>query len=162
MNEMPGNDVHTFMAILDNTIKDGSVFELPVLSGSMMKELVPGRSVSIRVVRSFWRLRVGDIVVFRSGTKLFSHRVLMRINLFGMRKIFQKGDVNLTGSWIDSRHVIGKVIESVDIRGRRHDYEAPVGIFSSKVKAFCQLSRMGVIPILDCVKKCIRIILFHH
>ncbi|HDY87620.1 MAG TPA: hypothetical protein ENH82_05815 [bacterium] len=91
----------------------GEFVTLPVISGSMMTVLVPGREIKIKCVS--WReCQIGDIIVFKGATVLTAHRLLARIRMFGRCFLFQKGDSNRFGKWIRSEQVAGIVVETED------------------------------------------------
>lgn len=82
---------------------------LPLLSGSMIPSLKPGDELFI-VPRPDSYKR-GDIAVFLSGGKFFSHRVLLSLRLGRYHYLLEKGDANRSGSIISYEKAIGLVTE---------------------------------------------------
>ena len=91
----------------------GGKIELPVLSGSMIPQLVPGKKVGIKPY-SNEKLKTGDIIVFKYHKKLYAHRIIIIFSFFNKKFIYQKGDNNLYGSWIKDSDIIGIVDFSIN------------------------------------------------
>lgn len=87
--------------------------ELTLLSGSMSPALIPGDIVEIRPLRGSERERLhrGDIVVFRSGSALVSHRLIL--SLCGGRLLLEKGDSVDRASFLKKKLVVGRVEEAI-------------------------------------------------
>jgi signal peptidase I len=91
--------------------ENGRVIRLPILSGSMSPQLIPGDIISIQCIT--WReCKIGDIIVFKSSQGLTAHRLLLRFQLHGKCYFYQKGDGNRFGGLIDSDSVMGVVVQS--------------------------------------------------
>ena len=118
----------------------GSIATLPVLSGSMAPDLLPGLLVRIKAVP--WRdCRAGDIIVFREGTRLTAHRLLCRIRLGRRTLFFQKGDANRLGTWIQGERVVGIVSEKQAADGKWVELSARPMRRRSRRKALSHLMR---------------------
>lgn len=79
---------------------------LTILSGSMMPLLQIGDKALIHTVKRA-EIRVGDVILFKTGDKLVIHRVIHRYNSFSF---LQKGDNTTIAEIVNSKDVIGKVI----------------------------------------------------
>ncbi len=108
----------------------GEFVTLPVLSGSMMPVLIPGREIKIKCV-SWKDCQVGGIIVFKETKGLTAHRLLLRFKIFGRCFFFQKGDANNFGKWIRAERVAGIVVEAEDDKGKMID----LNIYEEKQKA---------------------------
>lgn len=94
--------------LLNGLIPPGRTVMMPVLTGSMMPLIPPGSRVIIRA-SSGTEICIGDIIVFREGSSLTTHRLLARIRISGKGLLYQKGDANQFGNWIEDDHVVGIV-----------------------------------------------------
>lgn len=114
---MNGDLINSWLVLLNHNSRLGKVYSLPVLSGSMLPALVPGKQIRIR--RTGWRkCHRGDIVVFRQGHRLTAHRLLLRVGFGTKRFVFQKGDSAQFGMWIRADEVVGLVVEAQNDDGR--------------------------------------------
>lgn len=86
--------------------------ELPVLSGSMHPLLSPGDRVKI-ACKPWKNCHIGDIIVFKEGKQLTVHRLLFLFSIGNKCILYQKGDMNRSGSFIASQQILGKVIEII-------------------------------------------------
>ena len=50
---------------------------------------------------------IRDIVILREGTTLVAHRRLLGGNIVGRSVVYQKGDTNATGQWVDGEQIVG-------------------------------------------------------
>ena len=99
--------------LVHNKLYHGDIVELPVLSGSMMPLLIPGKNIKIKCL--YWRdVQIGDIIIFKHERNLTAHRLLMRIVLFNTSFFYQKGDANRFGSWITKDQIVGIVLFTQD------------------------------------------------
>ncbi len=92
----------------------GEFVILPVISGSMLPSLIPGREIKIKCVISWRECQIGDIIVFKGTMGLTAHRLLLRFSIFGRCFLFQKGDSSNIGNWIKPEQVVGVVVETED------------------------------------------------
>jgi signal peptidase I len=100
--------------LLNGLVPHGGIVELPVLSGSMSPLIKPGSTIRIRSI-SGKDIHVGDIIVFKEGTTLTTHRLLAR--MFGAPLLYQKGDANRFGGLIRRSQVVGIVDAVQDTSG---------------------------------------------
>jgi signal peptidase I len=108
-NEAAGS-LEAWLGLQYGYLEQGKEVTLPVLSGSMFPSLVPGREIMIQPAS--WRnCQIGDIIVYKQDKKLTAHRLLFRFCSFKKKGLFQKGDANNHGSWINANRVVGKVIK---------------------------------------------------
>src|SRR4030042_4902939 len=105
-----------WLDLLNGLIPHGTIVELPVLTGSMVPLIVPGNTIRIMAL-SGKQIRRGDIIVFREGKTLTTHRLLARFTLGTWSIIYQKGDVNRLGKWIHTGQVVGMVVAVQDKNG---------------------------------------------
>jgi hypothetical protein len=101
------NQIFAWLSLIDGSMRPEDVIELPVLSGSMMPLMVPGKSVRIKRVE-YYNLKAGDIAVFRIGNQLTAHRILMKFSFAG-GFVYQKGDMNRFGCFVQSSSIIARV-----------------------------------------------------
>jgi hypothetical protein len=96
----------------DPTGKGGgqSIYRLPVLSGSMRPDVPVGSTLGIVPARWF-ETRDGDLIVFRRGNALVSHRRLWAVAAGPLTAIYQKGDATPRGGWIAPGDVVGRVVQ---------------------------------------------------
>jgi len=132
------------------SLRPGEVITLPVLSGSMMPYLVPGKEIKIQSV-SWSDCRPGTIIIYKEHNRLSAHRLLLRVNLFGTCYLYQKGDVNPYGHWIGADRVVGVVIETHDANGHYIDFRTEEAKLTAKKCVRRQiakdlLSRFLIIP----------------
>lgn len=106
--EIKDNVFFAWLDLLNARLDHGDIVELPVLTGSMMPILIPGKN--IRIEYTTWRnVRQGDIIVFRDNGNLTAHRLLLRIFIYGRGILYQKGDTNRFGNWIKQDQIVGVV-----------------------------------------------------
>jgi signal peptidase I len=99
---------------------------LPMLSGSMAPELMPGDALTVRPA-SAAKVHRGDIVVFRDGARLVAHRLVFAARLGRLCLLVEKGDANLSASFMKPEAIVGIVVSAsrggkpviVDIRESR-------------------------------------------
>ncbi len=102
-----------------------------VMSGSMSPTLEVGDLVIVRETESY---EVGDVVVYRSGSKLIVHRI---IALDGDRVVTQGQANNVADPPIDSSAIQGKVVAHVPGLGLAvNALKTPVGILLILIAAF--------------------------
>jgi signal peptidase I len=131
-------NISDWFDLLNGLIPYGGVIELPVLSGSMMPLIMPGKNIKIRSV-SGNNVRVGDVIVFKDGKSLTMHRVLARIPFGSFALLYQKGDASQFGSWIRHERVVGIVTAIQDDAGTYDDISHPAVKKKSKQEAFRQI-----------------------
>jgi hypothetical protein len=113
---MNGDSIDFWLLLLDQSSQSGQYYSLPVLSGSMLPVLIPGKK--IRIKRACWRnCHRGDIVVLKEGHRLTAHRLLLHMKIGKNWFIFQKGDSVPFGSWISADAVVGLVIKKQNADG---------------------------------------------
>jgi hypothetical protein len=118
----------------------GEVVSLPVLSGSMLPDLPVGSEIRVR--RAPWtQCSWGDIIVFDDASRLVAHRLLVRLRGRGKGLIFQKGDSNPLGRWIDADRVVGVVVGVKDAEGRCSVLSSDAARRRSRGRALRQLAR---------------------
>ncbi len=83
---------------------------LRVLSGSMSPAIETGDLVSIAPC-SWKECRTGDIIVFKRGYTLVSHRLLLKIRFGGRAFLFQAGDAMSRGELIEPESIVGRCTE---------------------------------------------------
>jgi len=105
------------------SLQQGETVTLPVLSGSMLPLLVPGRDIKIQGV-SYQDCAKGDIIVYKDNNRLSAHRLLLRLRFRGKDYIFQKGDAIDFGSWISAGQVVGIVVETKNANGNVIDFQS--------------------------------------
>jgi len=113
------------------SLQPGETVTLPVLSGSMLPLLVPGRDIKIQGV-SYRDSTKGDIIVYKDNNRLSAHRLLLRLRIRGKDYIFQKGDAIDFGSWIPAGQVVGIVVETKDTNGNIIDFRSEEEIRKAK------------------------------
>lgn len=112
-----------WLKLRHGSLQTGETVILPVLSGSMLPLLVPGRDITIQGV-SYRDSVKGDIIVFQENNRLSAHRLLLRLSILGKDYIFQKGDAIDFGSWISAGQVVGIVVETKDLSGNVVDFRS--------------------------------------
>jgi signal peptidase I len=131
MREKKRREIITgWVDLLNGLVPHGGIVELPVLSGSMSPLIKPKSTIRIRSI-SAKDIHVGDIIVFREGNTLTTHRLLVRIPPWGRTFLYQKGDANRFGSWIRGSRVVGVVNAILDEAGACHDLSSPASKFGS-------------------------------
>jgi signal peptidase I len=100
-----------WLDLVHGILQEGKTVELPILSGSMTPTIGLEGKVRIKA-RSGSNARVGDIIVFRAKNSLITHRLLFRFSLAGRTYLYQKGDANRFGYWINQNEVVG-IVESI-------------------------------------------------
>lgn len=99
-------------------------FELPVLSGSMMPVLVPGKNIRIKRRIQHSEIQTGDIIVFKNDNTLTAHRVLIKLSVAGKAFMYQKGDMNRFGYWITDKKIVGYVYSAQDTSNKYINFES--------------------------------------
>jgi hypothetical protein len=114
MKKMNKNILSVWLNLLDGTFSDEEIIELPVLTGSMMPLIIPGKKIRIKCFKEPV-VSIGDIIVYREGKEITSHRLIAKIPLFKKTYLYQKGDSVRFGCWINKEQVVG-VVDSVQDR----------------------------------------------
>ncbi|MBU1411961.1 S24/S26 family peptidase [Myxococcota bacterium] len=73
----------------------------------MISTLLPGDTV---LVRDLNLPQPGDVIAFKAGDIIITHRLIARLPYPFHNWGLQRGDAHQLGSWIDLRCVIGKVV----------------------------------------------------
>lgn len=91
-------------------IKERGNLWLTVISGSMKPLIQIGDKVLVKSVK-YEEIKRGDIVIFKEGDIPFStHRVIDIRRKNNKCYYLEKGDQNITGTWIREESIIGQVI----------------------------------------------------
>lgn len=113
----PANDreryLDAWLALTGEAPAADGPLRLPVLSGSMLPLLVPGRDILILPAVP-GDCRCGDVVVLRVGERLLAHRLLLKWSCCGRDLIFEKGDRNPRGRWRQAVCIRGRVVGLAD------------------------------------------------
>lgn len=109
--------------LLRGRLPPGERVELPVLSGSMAPLLPIGSRLRVEAAGAR-DSGPGDIVVFSDGHSLTAHRVLLVLRLPWRCLVYQKGDANPRGAWIDGRRIVGRVVDGDRPDGVRADLDS--------------------------------------
>lgn len=128
-----------WLGLVRGSLEEGELVALPVLSASMMPDLVPGKLVRIRGIEGR-QCRVGDIVIFRDGNKLTAHRVLARLSVCGRGYLYQMGQASATGHWIRADRVVGLVVEAQGSDGAYSDLRTTTARQAARGCAYRQLA----------------------
>ena len=97
--------------LINGALRPNEIVELPVLSGSMMPILQPGKHIKIKYMPPY-EIKTGDIIIFKDNNSLTAHRALIKISIANKVFIYQKGDTNRFGGWIIGEKIIGTVISA--------------------------------------------------
>lgn len=127
-----------WLELINGDLSPGDIVELPALSGSMMPLIIPGKKIKIKP-QSANRIQVGDIIVFREGKSLTSHRLLIKFFLAGRMFLYQKGDSNRFGKWLKNTQVVGIVHFIENTGGKFIDITTASQKKQAKKAAFRQL-----------------------
>lgn len=140
-----GNAITFFMVIIialsvfsmyqhrKNPDKVPSVFgysTMSVLTGSMRPYLEPGDLIIDKEVDAE-EIKVGDVVTFKVGSSIVTHRVVEVLNDGGKLLFRTRGDANNTddGGLTESRNIIGKVVLEVPYGGYIARFiRSPIGL----------------------------------
>ncbi|MBN1593076.1 MAG: signal peptidase I, partial [Candidatus Coatesbacteria bacterium] len=114
------------MADLDHRLADG-ILELWKSSGkcsvlktaglSMIPTLEPGDEIVVQHI-NVNEIKPGDLVTFKVGPEVVTHRVLKRIETDGNLSFLQKGDRGPRSFPLPACSVIGKVVEIRPMSGK--------------------------------------------
>ncbi len=150
--------VSLWFNLINGMVPHGEIVELPVLTGSMSPLIMPGYTISIRSC-SANKIKPGDVIVFKDGNSLTTHRFLIRLPLGKRQVIYQKGDANRFGKWIRSERVVGVIDGISDMTGACIDISNSEARIQAKKESFRQiaLTAWNTILILPrFIKKCLR------
>jgi hypothetical protein len=111
VKKMNKKTLSDWLNLLDGSFNDGEIIELPVLSGSMMPLIIPGKNIKIKCMKEP-DLNIGDIVVYKEGREITSHRLIAKLTFYKGAYLYQKGDAIRFGGWIKKQQVLG-VVDSV-------------------------------------------------
>ncbi len=111
MTQIDKNILSDWLNLLDGNYDDKEVIELPVITGSMMPLIIPGKMIRIKCIKEP-DISVGDIIVFKKGKEITSHRLIVKIRLCKKTYLYQKGDSMRFGEWINVQQVVG-IVDSV-------------------------------------------------
>ena len=109
-------DPEPWMLFFQTKQKDGIV-SLPVLSGSMVPLLKPGKRIKL-VITTWRKCHIGNIIVFIEGKHLVAHRLLFKFSISNHVWLYQKGDQINLGYWINKQQIVGKVVNLEQEPGR--------------------------------------------
>ena len=109
MKKNEDNTVSIWLDLIKGTYENGDIVELPVISGSMAPVIFPGKKIKIMCLKNPV-INAGDIIVFKDNKNLTSHRLLIKLSLFNRQFLYQKGDSNRFGSWINISQLVGVVV----------------------------------------------------
>jgi hypothetical protein len=137
---IPDNPREALVTVISGSIPPGEGVLLPVLSGSMGPRIVAGCSLRVIAVPPEGT-RTGDIVIFRDVNGLTAHRQIIAISLNHRGILYQKGDMNLHGSWISIHRILGVAAEARDPRGALL-YSRGLHVRESRREASRQIFRM--------------------
>jgi signal peptidase I len=84
---------------------------LPMLSGSMAPELLPGDTLTVRPADA-GKVHRGDVIVFRDGPRLVAHRLVFAACFGRLSILVEKGDANLSASFLRPESIVGIVIST--------------------------------------------------
>jgi len=101
-------ELKSWLDLISNKLKHNEEISLTILTGSMSPLLEPGDSVKIKPAQCVC-CHIGDIIVFRQGQKLTAHRLIFRFAFGKVCILYQKGDVNRLGNFIQLHQIAGKV-----------------------------------------------------
>ena len=105
--------INTALSLLKGEMQAGRIWNCAIGSNSMAPFLKRGDIVSVKHVCTE-NLRKGDIIVYRKGEELLTHRYIHSVRLSPYHSVFiTKGDnaPRLDPSPVSSDQVIGKVIK---------------------------------------------------
>jgi len=111
---------------------------LSVLSGSMRPYLEPGDMIVNRMV-SAEEVKAGDVITYRTGSSLVTHRVVREIEENGKRSFITTGDANNTAdsSPITEEQLVGKVLFKIPYGGYVARFIAsPIGMLVTAIPVF--------------------------
>ncbi|MBN2546241.1 MAG: hypothetical protein JXB50_10625 [Spirochaetes bacterium] len=148
------NIITDWLDLYSKKIKPETIIELPVLSGSMMPYLVPGKKIYIKSYNDE-KIYIGDIVVFKKNNKLNAHRVLFKLKFKKCILIYEKGDVNPTGTWIKNTDIVGIVFFSVNSDDKKLNFRNIKMLLFSKFIVFKQYIKILLHYIKKIIKKTI-------
>jgi len=97
----------------------------------MLPTIQPGGKVTVLPLVKCGKCNPNDIVVFENNRGIVCHRLLFFFNTGKCRLIYEKGDNNFLGRFINENRIIGKVIA---IDGNNDIPDAPVQL--SPVRLF--------------------------
>ncbi len=143
MDKANKSTVYNWLNLLDGSFKDEEIIELPVLSGSMMPQIIPGKVIRIKCIKKP-DLRIGDIIVFREGKEITSHRLIAKISLRNVTFLYQKGDTNRYGKWIKKQKVVGIVDSVQDESGNYISLHTPEMKREGRDRALKQLYQISL------------------
>lgn len=119
--------------IMRRLLKGEGPLWLPLLSGSMAPDLLPDDELYIET--EYDKLKTGDIAVFFSNGKFYSHRVLCRFSFGKRRYILEKGDANFTASLIRENKTLG-IVTKYRRMGSEVDLTGAEDVSKARAKAF--------------------------
>jgi len=111
-------------ALLDLFRSSGNPLTLKVEGNSMKPSLSGAQGVTIDFCEAS-TLAVGDILAYEAGDTVVVHRVLAKRVREGRVEIYQKGDNQQIGTWVNGEQVLGRVSEVQWINGTRFRLPAP-------------------------------------
>lgn len=94
-----------------------------VMSGSMMPLINIGERIVVAADKPK-NIRIGDVVLFKSGQLLVVHRIIGKRHRSGSVLYRQKGDASLHSELIQLEQIIGKVV-AIEKKGKRYDLNQP-------------------------------------
>lgn len=118
--------------VMRKLLKGEGPLWLPLLSGSMAPSLLPNDELFIET--DFSGLKIGEIAVFFSNGKFYSHRILLKLRFLKKSYVLEKGDANYTASLIPVSKVLGKVTK-MRRDGKISDLSDPREVLEARRKA---------------------------
>jgi signal peptidase I len=144
--------INSWLKLLENGLDPDEEIELPVLSGSMLPVMIPGKNIKIKNI-PLKNLRTGDIIVFRKNKILTGHRILFKIRIFSYWFFYQKGDRNRFGGWIRENDIVGIVGYAQDNFDTYIDFTGKKYKRRTKVIAFRQIIKLLINIVLYIPRK---------
>jgi len=137
-------------------------FELQITLGgySMSPYLSNGETVIIKK-ESFNSLKIGDIIVFRSGSKMIAHRIIVIRKNKQRTALFTKGDsLVFFDKPITEERYIGKIKEFLR-NNKSIKIDTPLRSFFNKLMAFISVISIPFLIILMPLTLCVRFFKTH-
>jgi len=125
----------------------GERVTLPMLTGSMVPLIPAGSEIEVEGLAHDHALAVGDVVVFREGSRLVAHRLLFACPAPAPGWFLQRGDGVSDAGIIGRRAVCGLVVGVTTAGGHRHDLRTPAALHHGRRLARRNLYRLALAPL---------------
>ncbi|MDC7219333.1 MAG: hypothetical protein PQJ59_05295 [Spirochaetales bacterium] len=126
------------------TGQQGEILWLPLLTGSMAPNIYPGELLKITLCHKN-EVQWGEVALFYREGKFTAHRIYMS-SLWKGQKVYEKGDANSHGSWINRDRILGKVTGVKNDKGEfREIRKKPFFLLTSFVKMVLQKIKNRII-----------------